>query len=114
LSGRTHVVITGVAVVGPGSSEEATDTTRVTFRRLTDQEIADYVATGEPMDKAGGYAIQGGAKGFVEKIDGSWSNVVGLPLEILKAMLEKWCLLRSTPPKHSNVTLPPLKEGRGG
>ncbi len=83
LSGRTHVVITGVALVGPGREESFTDTTRVTFLPLGEEEIAHSVATGEPMDKAGAYAIQGGAKAFVTGIEGSWSNVVGLPVEAL-------------------------------
>jgi septum formation protein len=89
LSGREHVVITGVALIGPQIVETATDTTRVAFRELSDEEIASYVATGEPMDKAGAYAIQGGAKGFVDKIEGSLSNVIGLPLERLRPMLDR-------------------------
>lgn len=89
LSGREHVVITGVAVIGPGFAEIVSDITRVRFRDLSDGEIAEYVATGEPMDKAGAYAIQGGAAGFVEGIDGSISNVIGLPLEILGPILNR-------------------------
>jgi septum formation protein len=65
----------------------ASETTDVRFRELTDDEIRAYVATGEPMDKAGGYAIQGGAKGFVETVEGSLSNVIGLPVERLASML---------------------------
>lgn len=87
LSGREHVVITGVCVASADGVRTASETTRVAFRRLSEEEIREYVATGEPMDKAGAYAIQGGAAGFVESVDGSVSNVVGLPLELLKGML---------------------------
>lgn len=89
LSGREHLVITGVAMVWPGGAESFAETTRVRFRSLSEAEIAAYADTSEPYDKAGGYAIQGGAKGFVERIDGSHSNVVGLPVEALgTAMIE--------------------------
>ncbi len=92
LSGRAHEVITGVCllrVCGSSLREwgEAVHTT-VRFRSLTEQDIADYVATGEPMDKAGAYAIQGGAGAFVDGYDGSYSNVVGLPLETVQRLLE--------------------------
>lgn len=87
LSGREHLVITGIAVVGPFGSQTATETTRVTFRAIARSEIEAYVATGEPMDKAGAYAIQGGAESFVERVEGSMSNVVGLPLEALSDLL---------------------------
>ncbi len=95
LSGREHLVITGIAVHYKGSLSDqevqatTSQTTRVRFRGLTDAEIDAYVATGEPMDKAGAYAIQSGAKDFVENIEGSWSNVVGLPMESLRPVLEK-------------------------
>lgn len=89
LSGRSHIVITGFAVVGPGFSYAAAETTAVTFRPLGQAEIEAYVATGEPMDKAGGYAIQGGAKGFVVDVEGSLSNVIGLPLEALAPILQR-------------------------
>lgn len=88
LSGRGHVVITGIAVMAPGFEKIDADTTGVRVRVLTQKEIADYVATGEPMDKAGAYAIQGGARGFIVDIDGSLSNVIGLPLELLKPILD--------------------------
>jgi septum formation protein len=87
LSGRTHLVVTGIAVIHAGFAKVVADTTRVTFRDLTDTEIEQYVASGEPSDKAGAYAIQGGAKGFVERVAGSVSNVVGLPLELLGSVL---------------------------
>lgn len=86
LSGAEHEVITGLCVrCGPRESGDAVRTT-VVFRELTDAEIEDYVATGEPMDKAGAYAIQGGAARFVSAIRGSHSNVVGLPMERLRAI----------------------------
>ena len=81
LSGRTHAVITGICVYDclTGDSAPQAVTTTVTFTDLTEQDIKSYVATGCPMDKAGAYAIQGGAASFVERIDGSYTNVVGLP-----------------------------------
>ncbi|HRI44367.1 MAG TPA: Maf family protein [Fimbriimonadaceae bacterium] len=87
LSGRAHRVITGLAVGPPGRTICKVVSTTVQFRRLDEMEIADYVATGEPMDKAGAYAIQGGAEGFVVGIEGSYTNVVGLPLEALEEVL---------------------------
>jgi len=63
------------------------DTSKVTFRELSDSEIQKYVATGEPMDKAGAYASQGGAKSFIEKLEGSLTNVVGLPVELLRQVI---------------------------
>jgi septum formation protein len=89
LSGKTHQVVTGVAVILGGDETVFADITSVTFRRLTKSEIEEYVASGEPMDKAGGYAIQGGAARFVQRVEGSLSNVIGLPLEKLKAELER-------------------------
>ena len=81
LRGRSHVVWTGVAVAAPGGRiAEAAVPTEVEFAPLTDAAIAAYVATGEPLDKAGAYGIQGRAAAFVSRINGSWSNVVGLPL----------------------------------
>ena len=87
LSGRTHEVHTGVAVVGPAGSASSVTTTLVTFRDLTVEEIADYVATGDPLDKAGAYGIQGEAGRFVASVDGSLSNVVGLPMAQTAALL---------------------------
>ena len=89
LSGRTHVVATGISLVSPGGVQTFHDKTYVTFRDLSDEEIEAYVATGEPMDKAGAYAIQGGAAGFVTKREGSESNVIGLPLERLREHLRR-------------------------
>lgn len=91
LSGRWHEVMTGLCVwhrVAGGFREQADAVrTGVRFRDVSEGEIAGYVATGEPMDKAGAYAIQGGAAGFVAETRGSYSNVVGLPLESLRSML---------------------------
>lgn len=89
LSGRKHVVITGVCLASPDGGSVFTATTAVTFRALNREEIERYVDTGEPMDKAGAYAIQGGAAGFVTSIEGSLSNVIGLPLEALAEALQR-------------------------
>ena len=80
LSGRTHEVHTGVAVVGNGRTTSSVTTSTVTFRALTQDEIDAYVETGDPLDKAGAYGIQGAAGQFVETLVGSASNVVGLPV----------------------------------
>ena len=91
LSGKTHSVITGFHLRETGSSNFYTgfDRTFVEFKPLSESEIAAYIATGEPLDRAGAYAIQGGAKNFVSSIKGSWSNVVGLPMERLGAVLKE-------------------------
>src|SRR6202166_4864547 len=89
LSGRDHEVITGICLVVKGQPFVASETTRVTVDRITDKEIADYVATGEPMDKAGAYAIQGIASRWIPRIEGDYSNVVGLPVALLYAMLRE-------------------------
>jgi septum formation protein len=87
LSGRSHNVLTGVCLIGAdGRTEAAVASTTVEFRPLTAAEIATYVASGEPMDKAGAYAIQGGAGPFVTRIDGDYDNVVGLPVALIQAM----------------------------
>jgi septum formation protein len=89
LSGRTHHVVTGVAVVwGLGAAEVAAELTQVTMRTLSPQEISDYVAGGEPMDKAGAYAIQGYAGRWIPRISGCYFNVVGLPLALVSSLLE--------------------------
>ena len=89
LSGRKHQVITGVALIDTYTNSEETwcETTLVTFRKLPEDEIADYVRTGEPMGKAGAYGIQGRAAAFVERIEGCYFNVVGLPLAKLSRKL---------------------------
>jgi septum formation protein len=90
LSGRTHEVLTAVAVLGAGMSGPLVEVehTEVEFAPLTEFEIDWYVATGEPRDKAGAYAIQGYASRFVTRIDGSYSNVVGLPIALVYQMLK--------------------------
>jgi len=80
LSGRTHQVITAVAMAFEGKLKLTRSTSTVTFRRLAPAEIAHYVAGGEPRDKAGAYAIQGLAAAFISRIEGSYSGVMGLPL----------------------------------
>lgn len=87
LSGRTHEVLTGVAVFSGGTMKSAVETTEVTFRSLSTDEIEEYICTGEPMDKAGAYAIQGLGARFVVNVKGSWSNVVGLPKDLTLQLL---------------------------
>jgi septum formation protein len=89
LSDRTHEVITGVALVEPETARRtvAHETTRVFFRLLEPQEMEDYVATGEPLDKAGAYAIQGGASRFVTRVEGCYFNVMGLPVALVDRLL---------------------------
>lgn len=89
LSGRTHQVLTGVALRDGDRTECALSTSRVTMRRLGAAEIGRYVATREPFDKAGAYAIQGHAGAFISRIDGSYSGIVGLPLYETAALLAK-------------------------
>ena len=88
LSGNTHQVYTGVCILCPDGKElvEA-DRTEVAFETLTEEKIRAYIATGSPMDKAGAYGIQDG--GLVKEIRGSFSNVVGLPLELCKKMINE-------------------------
>ncbi len=89
LSGRRHRVFGGIAVARPGAAEIAVRvvTTAVQFKRLSKAEVADYLASGEWQDKAGGYAIQGRAAAFIQRINGSPSNVIGLALAETVAML---------------------------
>ncbi|MGJ7457180.1 Maf family protein [Halomonas sp. RA08-2] len=87
LAGRAHEVLTAVAVSGPAGLRETCVAIRVTMREIADAEITAYWASGEPADKAGGYAIQGLAGVFVERIEGSHSAVVGLPLFETAALL---------------------------
>jgi septum formation protein len=88
LAGRQHDVLTGVHLRGPGGFERSdVIRTGVVFGPMSDAEIAAYVATREPMDKAGAYAVQGLASRFITRIDGSYPNVVGLPVEVVYA----WC-----------------------
>lgn len=88
LSGRTHEVTTGVCLVDPAAETDTRfATAHVSFRELEDAEIRRYIETGEPMDKAGAYAIQGGAATWVHRMEGEYSNVVGLPVSLVKEML---------------------------
>jgi septum formation protein len=90
LSGRAHSVITGACVLSPVAPEStASETTLVTMCELSEDEISDYVATGEPMDKAGAYAIQGLASRWIPRIEGDYSNVVGLPVALVYRMLRE-------------------------
>ena len=88
LSGRTHRVVTGVALVTAQRTDVAAEVTGVRFLTLSEEEISTYIATGEPMDKAGAYAIQGRAARWIPRITGDYSNVVGLPLALVSTMLE--------------------------
>ncbi len=88
LSGRTHRVITGIALVTAERTEVAAEITAVKFLTLSEEEIAAYIATGEPMDKAGAYAIQGRAARWIPRIEGDYFNVVGLPIALVSTLLE--------------------------
>jgi septum formation protein len=89
LSGRVHDVHTGIALLSAGRFRSGIATTRVWFDVMTDEDISWYVATGEPVDRAGAYAIQGFASRFIPRIDGSYSNVVGLPVALVSSILKE-------------------------
>jgi septum formation protein len=89
LQGRTHQVVTSVALVADEIVHQATDVTNVVFRRLDEEFLEAYVATGEPMDKAGAYGIQGYGAALVERIDGDFFGVMGLPLRLVLQLLEQ-------------------------
>ncbi|MFN3535468.1 MAG: Maf family protein [Desulfatiglandales bacterium] len=96
LSGKTHEVITSIAIVNPHGelAYKEASTTRVTFKGLSEEEIDAYIRTGEPMDKAGAYAIQGIGAFMVRRLEGSYSNVVGLPIfELIQGLLISGALL---------------------
>ena len=88
LSGRTHDVLTAVAVASDGRVETAISDTRVTFRAISEAECRDYWASGEPVDRAGAYAIQGFAAVFIARLEGSYTGVMGLPLFETAALLD--------------------------
>jgi septum formation protein len=90
LSGRTHQVVSGLCLITPAWKELEADTTRVTFRSLTPRDIAAYVSTGEWEGRAGAYAIQGRGASLVERIEGDYLNVVGLPGALLIRLLAKY------------------------
>ena len=98
LSGRWHQVFTGLALLHPRKSMVVYEMTRVHFRPLTEEEITAYIDTGEPMDKAGAYGIQGLGAIFVDRIDGCFYNVMGLPLPRLALLLKEY-----------GITLPEVK-----
>ncbi len=87
LCGKTHTVISAVAIIDKGNLDIKTEETRVKMKKLSDEEIDDYVATGEPMDKAGAYAAQGVGAFIIERVEGCFYNVVGLPMSLLYDML---------------------------
>ena len=87
LAGRSHEVLTGVALVGLAGVTSAVDRTTVWFTPMTEADIHWYVASGEPMDKAGAYGIQGLASRFVSRVEGSYTSIVGLPVELVVALL---------------------------
>lgn len=91
LSGRPHEVITAIALINSQTKEVFShiETTYIHFKNLTDEQIQTYVASGDPMDKAGSYGIQSGAKEFIEKMEGSFDNVVGLPVSVVKNLFLK-------------------------
>ncbi len=92
LSGKYHEVITAVCLVESSTGKEVsqTETTKIYFRQLTDDEIWTYIDTGEPMDKAGAYGIQGQGGKFIERFDSPFDNVVGLPIDLVKNLLSKF------------------------
>ena len=102
LSGRSHRVITGVALVTSHSADTAAEVTAVRFVTLSESEIAAYVTTGEPMDKAGAYAIQGRAARWIPRIEGCYFNVVGLPLALVSTLLDAAHVANTFPPSREN------------
>jgi septum formation protein len=102
LSGRTHQVITGVCLAKGKERQRAAEVTFVRFTTLSDEEIEAYVATGEPLDKAGAYAIQGRAGRWVPRIHGCYFNVVGLPLALVSSMIEA---MQGVPPLPSRESV---------
>ena len=92
LSGKTHAVITGVSLSGPKGRRSLVVSTQVRWRELSEEEIITYIKSGEPLDKAGGYGIQGGGKDFVVSFEGSFDNIVGLPVkEVISLLSELGC-----------------------
>jgi septum formation protein len=89
LSGRSHVVLTGVCLLHGGQEWSEFESTRVFFSALSEDELRDYCASGEPMDKAGAYAIQGLASKFIERVEGCYFNVVGLPISLVYCLCKQ-------------------------
>jgi len=94
LAGHTHSVITGVCLASGNFEDVRSETTAVQFSSLSDDDIRDYVRSGEPMDKAGAYAIQGRASRWISKIEGDYYNVVGLPVDMVWRMLTEHNVLK--------------------
>lgn len=92
LSGATHQVMTAIAISDKTRTISQLVVTDVTFRKMTESEISEYIETGEPMDKAGAYGIQGKGGRFVQRIEGSYHAVVGLPLVETEALIAQFCL----------------------
>ncbi|MEE9208005.1 MAG: Maf family protein [Gemmatimonadota bacterium] len=90
MSGRSHTVVTGLAVRSASRVESATDSTKVWFRSIAEAEIRKYVATGEPLDKAGAYGIQGFGAALVRRVEGDFYNVMGLPVHLLLDLLQRF------------------------
>lgn len=111
LAGRLHYVATGVCLITPDHLIERTATSQVRFAPLSEEEIAWYVATGEPRDKAGAYAVQGLGARFIQEIRGSYSNVVGLPARAVYEMLSEAGLARLALPPPPSAT---RRRSRGG
>jgi len=99
LSGRTHEVLTAVVVVSKALEAHMCSRTKVSFTELTDDEIAAYIASGEPMGKAGAYAIQGAAEQFVHHLAGSFSGVMGLPLHETAQLVRQFGIIPGFPPR---------------
>lgn len=89
LAGRTHQVFTGVTVISPSGTFSGVERTDVEFRPLTEQEVQFYAASGEGLDKAGGYGIQGVGMGLVSRVNGDYSNIVGFPLALVMRLLRR-------------------------
>ena len=107
LSGKTHTVTTAFCMLDAGSAEKIVRSvkTKVDFRRLKKGEIEDYIKTDEPFDKAGAYAAQGGGSRFIKKIEGSYTNVVGLPVEELKEALKAFGLIKIRRERQGNINI---------
>ena len=89
LQGRTHTVVTAICLIADGVERIAIDETRVTFRLCSEEFLRDYIATGEPLDKAGAYGIQGWGAALVERVDGDFFGVMGLPVRLVLQLLEE-------------------------
>ena len=113
LSGRTHDVLTGVVVIRAGRERSESVSSRVRFRPLTAAEIDWYVSSGEPHDKAGAYGVQGLAARFVESVEGSYSNVVGLPVAHARALLDAAGLAPHDPGRARRWTEPRVFDPTG-